>query len=291
VHTPRFGISTHLFHEQRLDREHLVKIAAHGFESVELFATRAHFDYQDAAVVAQVREWLDESGMVAHSLHAPIVDAIRNGRWVGSYSIAAGDEALRRRGVQAIGAALRVREHIPYGVLVVHVGVPDEAESAPAANHRAAAMRSLEELYPQAVAVGVRIALEVIPNALSPAPALVQLIEDELDLPDLGICLDTGHANLQGDVTDAIDAASGYLLATHVHDNRGRGDDHLPPFEGTIDWPSVVMTFAKVGYDGTLMLEVGGGADPGAMLVRAARARERLEELASAGTFEFDGDT
>ena len=30
----RFGISTHLFHEQRLSRAHLVQIAAHGFEAV-----------------------------------------------------------------------------------------------------------------------------------------------------------------------------------------------------------------------------------------------------------------
>ena len=37
----RFGISTHLFHQSRLAREHLVQIAGHGFEAVELFATRA----------------------------------------------------------------------------------------------------------------------------------------------------------------------------------------------------------------------------------------------------------
>ena len=42
----QFGISTHLFHEHRLSRDHLVHIAAHGFEVVELFATQAHFDYK-----------------------------------------------------------------------------------------------------------------------------------------------------------------------------------------------------------------------------------------------------
>ena len=43
----RFGISTHLFHSERLERDHLVEIAAHGFDSLELFATRSHFDYRD----------------------------------------------------------------------------------------------------------------------------------------------------------------------------------------------------------------------------------------------------
>ena len=48
----RFGISTHLYHDQRLSRDHLAQIAAHGFEAVELFATRSHFDYHDPAAIA-----------------------------------------------------------------------------------------------------------------------------------------------------------------------------------------------------------------------------------------------
>ena len=45
----RFGISTHLYHDQKLDRSHLSQIAEFGFHSVELFATRSHFDYRDEA--------------------------------------------------------------------------------------------------------------------------------------------------------------------------------------------------------------------------------------------------
>ena len=54
----QFGISTHLFHNHRLIRDHLVHIAAHGFECVELFATRSHIDYRDDAAVAELAEWL-----------------------------------------------------------------------------------------------------------------------------------------------------------------------------------------------------------------------------------------
>ena len=43
---------------------------------------------------------------------------------------------------------------------------------------------------------------------------------------------------------------SEHLIATHVHDNRGRTDDHLVPFEGTIDWPAALTAVQKVGYDG-----------------------------------------
>jgi len=61
----RFGVSTHLFHEHRLDREHLVHIAAHGFETVEVFATRSHFDYRSEEAIAALQE---ELGRVIHEV-------------------------------------------------------------------------------------------------------------------------------------------------------------------------------------------------------------------------------
>ena len=42
-----FGLSTHLFHGDRLGRAHLETIKAHGFDAIELFATRTHVDYHD----------------------------------------------------------------------------------------------------------------------------------------------------------------------------------------------------------------------------------------------------
>ena len=65
VSNPRFGVSTHLYHDQRLDREHLVEIAAHGFECVEVFATRTHFDYHDSVAVRTLAEWLEDTRLTA----------------------------------------------------------------------------------------------------------------------------------------------------------------------------------------------------------------------------------
>jgi S1-C subfamily serine protease len=48
-------VSTHLYHSQRLGREHLIEIGAHGFDRIELFATRTHFDYHSPAAVADIQ--------------------------------------------------------------------------------------------------------------------------------------------------------------------------------------------------------------------------------------------
>ena len=69
-----------------------------------------------------------------------------------------------------------------------------------------------------------------------------------------------------------------------MHDNRGRTDDHLVPFEGTIDWPAALTAVQKVGYDGTLMFEIGArGYRRRTTLARARTARAQRIEAAEAG--------
>jgi sugar phosphate isomerase/epimerase len=274
-----FGVSTHLFHETRLTREQLADVAGHGFEAVEVFATRAHFDYHDPRATDELAEWLSDLRLQLHSMHAPIVDRIRGGKWVGSFSIASGDDARRKAAVAEAHAALKVAAKVPFKYLVVHLGVPDGQAMPAGDNQPDAARRSVEEIVALASEVNVRVALEVMPNALSSASAIVELIEDQLEGLDVGICLDYGHANLMGDLGEAIETVAGHLWTTHVHDNDGRRDDHRVPFTGSIDWDAAIMETQKIGYDGVLMFEVADGGDPIDALKRTASARERLEKM------------
>ncbi|HEY5618991.1 MAG TPA: sugar phosphate isomerase/epimerase family protein [Vicinamibacterales bacterium] len=272
-----FGVSTHLFHESRLTREHLVHIAAHGFDAVEVFATRSHFDYQDEAAIARLAEWLSDTRLILHSVHAPIFEGLKGGQWVGPFSNASGDERRRAVALAETRAALAMAKRLPYRFLVVHLGIPSGVPMSAGDNDFDAARRSLQETVALAAESDVRVAVEVIPNALSTPETLVGLIEDQLEGLDVGICFDYGHANLMGDLAEAIETVSGHLWTTHVHDNRGREDEHLVPFMGTIDWAVAMMETQKIGYDGVLMLEVGESGNPVDVLKRSAAARERLE--------------
>jgi sugar phosphate isomerase/epimerase len=279
VTTKQYAISTHLYHDQRLTRDHVREIAAHGFTAIELFATRTHFDYHDAAEIDRLAGWLEETGLVLHSVHAPISESLVGAQWGPMLTNATTDEPTRGRAVAESRAALAIADRIPFRFLVTHLGVPDALKPTPHDNHLDAARRSIVELHGMARARGVGLALEVIPNRLSSAEALVALIENELDLPDIGICMDFGHGFLMGDLADAIETASGYLTTTHVHDNHGKLDDHLVPFEGAIDWTSALMSAQKIGFDGTLLLEVANTATPTQVLAATDRARRRFAEI------------
>src|SRR5262249_39628921 len=144
---------------------------------------------------------------------------------------------------------------IPFGTLVVHLG-KTRSEGVRGGTNRDAARRSIEALAKSADPLGIRIAVEVIANDLCRPASLAHLLEDGVEAANTGICLDAGHARLDGDVADAIETVSGHLIAVDVHDNRGRADDHLVPFDGAIDWPAALTTIQKVGYDGPITFEL-----------------------------------
>src|SRR5438034_10344672 len=101
-----FGVSTHLYHGQRLSRDHLLEIAAHGFDAVEVFATRTHFDYHSAAAVGDLQQWLAEAGLVLHGVHAPTSDSYVGGRWGPALTMASADAEARARAVGEPAPAL-----------------------------------------------------------------------------------------------------------------------------------------------------------------------------------------
>jgi sugar phosphate isomerase/epimerase len=275
----QFGISTHLFHSARLGRDHLLDISNHGFETVELFATRTHFDYHSPAATADLQQWLAESGLRLQSIHAPITESLVGEEWGPPLTLASSEADTRERALTESLAALYIARRIPYDCLVVHLGLPRTQQPSPTDNSRDGARRSIDELQRAARPLGVRVAVEIIPNEISRAESLVHFVEDVLEETGAGICLDFGHAYIDGDLVDAIETVSEHLIATHVHDNRGRTDDHLVPFDGTIDWAAALTTVQKVGYDGPLLFELAAHNSPKETLRKARAARVRFEGL------------
>jgi sugar phosphate isomerase/epimerase len=88
---------------------------------------------------------------------------------------------------------------------------------------------------------------------------LIDLV-DTINDPDVGICIDTGHANISGmNAGEAIRAAGKRLFALHINDNHSKlgQDEHLLPYFGDVDWKGVMRALVEVGYAGHLTYEVG----------------------------------
>jgi sugar phosphate isomerase/epimerase len=118
-------------------------------------------------------------------------------------------------------------------------------------------IESLRELIEHAGSVGVEIMIENLPGDYNSAPQLGELLDP---LPEIGLHLDIGHANLivPHNTTGEILAAYGSRLRhVHLHDNKGgHADLHLPLGTGTVDVPQAIRELKRCGYDGTITLEV-----------------------------------
>ena len=261
----RFGISTFLYREQPLTHQHLVDVAASGFESVELYAARPHANPDDPDAGLRLKDWLDATSLALHAVNVPLGVGL---------SLATSDAGRRARAVREVERVLTMARVIPPTCLVVRLGATGDTDVDPKA-----ARRSLQAVLLQTAEVGVRVAVEVLANRLTAPAALVRMLEEEVDLRPAGICLDFGYRGGPVSLVETIEVVGGHLVATHVHDVDGRGRRHLVPFAGHVDWATTLMTLQKIGYDDTLTFVLEAAGDARGVLRRAAQARDRLRHL------------
>ncbi len=95
------------------------------------------------------------------------------------------------------------------------------------------------------------IALEnmrTVKHSLVSAEQLCALI-DRLDSPAAGACWDTGHAHIAGvPQGESIRMFGHRLKALHVQDNNGVQDQHMPPYFGSIHWPTVMEALRDISF-------------------------------------------
>lgn len=239
-------LSTYLFVNRKLTPALLAEIARAGIPAIELFCARSHFDYRAPQEVRELAGWLSEHRLSLHSVHAPTERDLSPGRESGAPISIADLERLRRlEAVEEIKRALELADLVPFRFLVLHLGTSREMADP----HRwDAAFNSLEHLIVFAKQRGVAIALENTPGELATPANLRQFIQ-YTRLHDLRLCFDLGHAHLEEGpaeerVARSFETMRELVVTTHCHDNHGERDEHLFPYEGTIDWNAALKLLA-----------------------------------------------
>lgn len=156
-------------------------------------------------------------------------------------------------GVADLTVCLEDAAQLGVSLVVVHAAQgPEPLSAARWAVFREALIR----LAPVAARHTLRIGVE---NCY-PREDLLGMAEvvHSLDLPEIGFVVDTGHAILRGMTpAEAIHIMGAKLFSTHIQDNHGQHDDHLPPGRGSsINWQETWQALNDVGYQGVRMVEI-----------------------------------
>ena len=106
--------------------------------------------------------------------------------------------------------------------------------------------------------------------------------------PLLHACWDLGHANIEGHQYEDIMTLGDDLRAIHVHDNNGKGDEHVALFTGTVNIDEVINALIDSGYKGYFTFETDNAVSCGKTWQLNRRIFERDTRLFNPTTEMYD---
>jgi sugar phosphate isomerase/epimerase len=236
-------LSTYLFVNRKLTAALVGEVARAGASGIELFCSRGHFDYRSAESARELAGWLGENRLTLHSIHSPTTRDFHLTRESGAPLSICDPERLRRQeALDEIKRALDLVEQIPFRYCVQHVA---SSRDMPDDRKWDAAFSSLEHLSLFARHRGVTLAIENTPCEMA-TPVNLKSFLEQTRLTSVKMCFDSGHSHLDsGDVAAQLETVRDFVVTTHLHDNHGERDEHLLPYEGTIDWRVALAALPK----------------------------------------------
>lgn len=243
-----------------------------GFQWIEVCSHPGHLDYHDVPLVTRAASLIRSLELEAYSFHAPFREDI---------DITSLDEVARSKAKNELFRAADAAAVLNARYFVVHPG-PERTElpgweRLPRLGNAAGV---LADAYCHCQSLGIKLVLEnMLPHLFAGYTENLLWLLDALGRSDIGICLDTGHAFLGRDLADAAQRFSHNLTMIHASDNRGDWDEHLPPGDGHIAWPSLCRQLRDMRFKGDFILEIAGLDDQNAALDRARRGKEYLHRV------------
>lgn len=174
-------------------------------------------------------------------------------------------EDRRRKMLASHLRGLEIAAEFGSRTYTVHVGTGlVDAPSVSFSEKQQLAAETLTKLVPAAEKLGITLAVENCFHPGNSARDLLALIQPYIGNPAVGVCYDTGHANIMrmppgkridryrnyihncwhktGIIpeNDVLDLLYPHIVATHIHDNDGYGDLHAMPGDGTVNWQELL---------------------------------------------------
>jgi sugar phosphate isomerase/epimerase len=275
-----------LFVSRKLTPELLGQISGAKFQGVEIFCSRSHFEYAAKTEVRAMAGALEAHKLQLVSLHGPTSRDMSATRESGTpLSICEVERVRRIEAMDELKRVIDVADDLPYERLILHMGGSRETADP---RKRDAAFSTLEHLVLHAHHAGVTICVENTTSEMGD-PNYLRAFVDETRLTGLRFNFDIGHAHLaelpeDERIEKSFAPLRDLVASVHLHDNHGDKDEHLPPFDGSIDWPTAIKLL-KTAPDANLPLvlelkEKTGPEAPSAtdQLAAARKSLDRFEK-------------
>src|SRR6476646_2332237 len=139
-----------------------------------------------------------------------------------------------------------------------------QQEVIPAADQWKWAVEHVRDLAEYAQSLGLELAIELEPFALSLINNIDRMSRflDDVDHPAARANVDISHLALVHDSADRISKLAGRIAHVHLSDCNGKKHGDLPPGRGTVEFPPYLKALAASGFNGTVSIELEYSPEP-----------------------------
>ncbi len=208
----------------------------------------------DSKALRSIKESADSLSIKITQVHGPFGEI--------DLEFASEDSSQRDKALRKIFNWIKYVGELEWGVLVLHTARTKFSEEHDfpkfVEKTRLANIGFFKEVSKHASEYGVKVAVENrLETCYGSLPRDLLDLMKEVGNESLGICLDTGHANVNKlNAATIVESLREYLVATHIHDNDGSHDQHLPPLMGSMNWDMMMRALSRIGYSRPLILEI-----------------------------------
>jgi sugar phosphate isomerase/epimerase len=239
-----------------------------GFDSIDIFADPLDIDIREKRLI---KDECDRAGL-------PIVSIA---------CVAAGlidfNPSVQRFHLERVKAYLDMAYLFEAkNVLLVLGEYIWQKEVIPAAEQWATAVKHVRTLGESAGALGLEIALELEPFAMSllnDVPSMARFLDD-VALPAVKANLDISHLALAGQPPALIERLRGRVAHVHISDCDGKVHGDLPPGRGAVDFPPYLQAIKALDLpDRVISIELEYSPEPERIVEWVREAYERTAIL------------
>ena len=247
----------------------LAEFAANGANNIVLTSFLLERLVSEPNFVFAIKDSMNRKGLKFVGCH---------GLWSGVKDLACEDRHFWKKSIEDHKRALGYAADFGCKTYVMHVGAlccyyrPYDEQQI-----RDLACKSLEALIPTAEKEGIIIAVE---NSFEPTNAADEVLYyiNKFPTPTVGVCYDSGHANIMTGVgkdpakygndllrpwdnniifeDHTLEKLAPHIVTAHLHDNNGYSDQHHFPGTGTTDWDNILSGLANCPRIEEMQIEV-----------------------------------
>jgi len=237
-------------HQEPLETA-LSRLAANGFDSVELTTASPHFfsRHQGAFERRQLRRLLESLELELTSVNPGFVDI----------NVVSTNPEIQRTSVDQMLSEIELAHDLGAPHVVLIPGRTHQLSPAPRDSLLWTLERALDELVARAEELSVTLTLENSPYGFFGTSTEQWELVDRYDSPHLAMTYDVANAIAVKDPREELLRVKERLALVHISDTWRDRWAHTSVGRGEVDFPAFAAALREIGYQGTTVYELVDG--------------------------------